>query len=228
MYRFRALNLLWILPISWIDAKRLRKKEFSTRFSYLQKWCRKVFRAFQVHMEIELEEKLPENEPVLFVSNHQSEFDILFLLAALPRPFTFVSKKENSKVPFVSSWSKTLELIFFDRDDQNSAIHMLRESARWLKQGNSLLIFPEGTRSKRKKMLPMHAGSLQPAFMAKACIVPVVLQNSYDYKQLIKNKKTAYMKILKPICFEEYKKLKPEGLKEVLEKRMSEALEDKK
>lgn len=220
MYIVRCLRLLWLIPISWIDAVLVRKKPFEERYAHMIKWSNKFMSVFKMKLDVEQVEALPEDASILFVSNHQSEFDMLMLIAGIDRPFTFISKVENEKVPYVASWSKTLEIIFFDREDRGSAIHMLREGARRLKSKKNLLIFPEGTRAKGHIMHEMQAGSLQPAFMAKSYIVPVVLMNSFKYMDLIKHKGICRMKILKPIAFEEYKPLKAEGLVKVLQEQM--------
>lgn len=224
MYILRCLRLLWMVPLSCLDCKRMKELPLMERFAKLARWSEKVLSNFKVELQVEMEAELPNDGPILFVSNHQSEFDMLMLIKGIPTPFSFISKKENEKVPIVATWSRALDVIFFDREDQASGIHMLRESARRLKDHKNLLIFPEGTRSKGTTMHEMHAGSLQPAFMAKAYIVPIVLKNSYDYVNLIKHKKPCRMKIMKPIPFAEYKPLKAEGLVKVLQEQMQQEL----
>lgn len=224
MWRVRMLHLLWLVPISWIDTIRIRKQPFETKFQRVQTWVQLLFKCFHIQVDVQIETPLPDDQPVLFVSNHQSAFDIPLLLATLPKPFTFVSKKENANVPFVASCSKTLELIFFNRNDQKSAVQMLRDSARWLKDGKSLLIFPEGTRSKQKELLEMHAGAIQPAMMTKTLIVPVIMYNSYCCKKILKGKEIARVKLLAPIPYEEYEKEKAESFVKVLQERMRKEL----
>lgn len=225
MYMLRCIRLLWLIPRSWIDSRLIRKKSFSERYGRMAHWSTKVMSSLKVELKVDQQEALPKDRPILFVSNHQSEFDMLMLIKGIHIPFSFISKVENEKVPYVASWSKTLDVIFFDREDRSSGIHMLREAARRLKDQKNLLIFPEGTRSKGTKMHEMQAGSLQPAFMAKAYIVPVVLKNSYDYKNLVKHKMPCRMTIMKAIPFEEYKPLKAEGLVKVLQEQMQNELE---
>lgn len=228
MIILRCFHLLWIVPCSWMDAFLVRKKDFSIRYQHMARWSKRLMRAFHVQLEVEQYEELPQDAPILFVGNHQSEFDMLLQMVAIPIPFTFISKKENEKTPYVGSWSKTLEVLFFDRDDRNSGIHMLREASRRLKDQKNLLIYPEGTRAKGAQMLPMQAGSLQPAFMAKAYIVPIVLENSYDYLHVFRHAGVFRLHILHPIPFEEYKPLKAEGLVQQLQQEMQQVLDDVK
>lgn len=225
MVILRSLYLLWLVPASWLSAFLVRRKPFEERYRCMRKWAKKLLRKFKVTCEVTQKAPLPSEGPILFVCNHQSEFDMLLQMAVIDVPFTFVSKKENETMPYVGSWSKSLEVIFFDREDRGSAIHMLREGARRLKEGKHLLIFPEGTRSKGATMHPMQAGSIQPAFMAKATIVPIVLVNSYDYMQVMMHKQSFTMHILKPLPYEEYKAMKADGCIALLQERMQKVLD---
>lgn len=220
MYVLRCIKLIWIVPCAWICSIIIRKKTRKERYDILAKWATRLMKAFKVSIQVHQEVSLPKDASILFVGNHQSEFDMLIQMSAINVPFTFISKVENEKTPFVGSWSKTLEVLFFDREDRTSGIHMLREASRRLKDGQNLLIYPEGTRSKGNQMHEMQAGSLQPAFMAKAYIVPVVLENSYRYVDIFKHKGTFHIHIQRPIPFEEYKLLKADGLVTKLQKEM--------
>lgn len=225
MIVFRFFMLFWIVLKAWIDALFQRKKGNKVAYAHLAKFSRQLMRVFSVQIDIHQDASIPSDVPVLFVSNHQSELDMLIQAASIQTPFTFISKKENKKMFFVGSWSKSLDVIFFDRDDQSSGIHMLREASRRLKSYNNLLIYPEGTRSKGTKMHAMHAGSLQPAFMAKATIVPIVLKNSYEYKDVLLHKGTFHIHILKGLTYGEYRDLKADGLVEILQSRMQAILD---
>lgn len=225
MYVLRCLHLIWFFPASWLDAILIRKKPFEERYAHMARWSKRIIKAFHVTYDVTMEAPLPDDAPILFVCNHQSALDMNIIMAGIPIPFSFVSKKENKNVPYVGSWAKTLDIIFFDREDTASAIGMLRESARRLKSNRNLLIFPEGTRSKDGNLLPLQAGSLQPAFMAKAYIIPIVLANSYDYKHVMLHHKTLKVRILKPVSFAEYKPLKADGLAPVLQERMQATLD---
>ena len=227
MFIVGCLRMLYLLPASWMDAFLVRKKPFEVRYQHMASWSKRIIKAFGCRIQIDVTEEMPKEGEILFVSNHQSAFDMLIQLAIITTPFTFISKKENEKIPCVANWAKTLELIYFDREEQSSAIHMLRESARGLKKGRNLLIFPEGTRAKDGQLLELHAGSLQPAFMAKATIVPMVLKNSYDFKRVLLHGTAFEVTFLKARTYEEYRKEKADGLCAILQKEMQEALQKK-
>lgn len=200
----RIFIVVLCLPFIWISSVSCRKETFTKRYGIIQAWCRRVLRILHVPLIVDQKAPLPDDTPLFFVSNHQGTFDPLILVAGIPVPMTFVSKKENNKIPVISSISKTLELIYFDRDDTNSAIHMLRESARYLKRKQNLLIFPEGTRSKGRTMLPMKEGAIKPAYLGKAVIVPVTQVNTYDMKTAILHHKAIRLILHEPIPYEIY------------------------
>ncbi|MEG0273983.1 MAG: lysophospholipid acyltransferase family protein, partial [Longicatena sp.] len=116
MYLLRCLKLIWIVPGAWIGSILIRKKPMDERYAYLARWAKRLMDAFKIQIQIHQEEELPSEGPILFVGNHQSEFDMLIQMCAIKRPFTFISKVENEKTPFVGSWSKTLDVLFFDRN----------------------------------------------------------------------------------------------------------------
>lgn len=117
----------------------------------------------------------PLDETCYLVCNHQSAFDPIMVVASYPLALSFVSKKENAKIPIIGRWSKLMRVIFFDRNSRKDNIRMLREVSRLLKEEIFVLIFPEGTRSKSKTLNPFKAGALQPATLANVPIVPVTL-----------------------------------------------------
>lgn len=216
MIIFRCVILAILLPFTWISALRCRKEEFAVRYARLRGWCLRVLKVCNVKLEVHQLGQIPEDEPVFFVSNHQGTGDPLVIIAGVSTPFTFVSKVENEKIPILSSWAKSIELIYFDREDSNSAIHMLRESARYLKRKRNLLIFPEGTRSKGKEMLPFKAGAMKPAYLGKAWIVPITQINSYKLWDLMKKGGSLHLVIGKPIPYADYQKTSLDDLSDQL------------
>lgn len=205
MFLIRWLHVVGMLPRSWYDALHCRKENFAKRYEHLHTWCVKALQAFHIELEVIEETPLPKDVPIFFVSNHQGTADPLIIVAAINTPMTFVSKVENQRIPILASWSKTIELIYFDRKDTNSAVHMLRESARYLKRKQNLLIFPEGTRSKGREMLPFKSGAIKPAYLGKACIVPVTQIHSYDFNKSVRKKAKIQVILGKPIPYEEYR-----------------------
>jgi len=125
-------------------------------------------------------ENIPKNGGVCFVSNHCGFFDIVILLAHCGRPFGFIAKKELLYVPFMNAWIYMLGGLFIDRGNVRNAVKTINKGVQRIKSGGSMIIFPEGHRSKGRGLLPFHPGSLKLATQAGAVIVPVAIEGSYD------------------------------------------------
>lgn len=119
-------------------------------------------------------ENIPE-EPVLFVSNHQSYFDILVTHNAINRPVGFVAKKEMEKIPLLPLYMRDIGCIFLNRTDPREGVKTIQTGAEQLKAGHCMLICPEGTRSKCDDMNEFKEGSLKMAEKAKVPVVPVAI-----------------------------------------------------
>ncbi|TVP81846.1 MAG: 1-acyl-sn-glycerol-3-phosphate acyltransferase, partial [Alkalicoccus sp.] len=144
-----------------------------------ERWARRLFRLAGGKAHVYGLENIPEDEPVLFVSNHQGNFDIPLLLHTAGRKIGFISKKEVKRIPLISSWMELLGCVFIDRKDRRQAVQMIREGADNLRTGNSLVIFPEGTRNKGETTGQFKKGSFKLAQLSRVAIVPVSISGSY-------------------------------------------------
>lgn len=207
---------------TWFVAKSARYHSFEKRYGAARKCSRRFLKV--VDTKLECNEFVYPKGPILFVSNHQGTIDPLLLIAAINKPMTFISKQENKKIPIINSWARVLGLIYFDRNEQSSAIKMLRETTRWLKDGNSILVFPEGTRSKSKHVYEFHEASLKPAYLAQATIVPITLHNAYTNFENMKHKIPYKITIGKARTYQSYcnqdLKLLANELKQEIEKNI--------
>jgi 1-acyl-sn-glycerol-3-phosphate acyltransferase len=124
-------------------------------------------------------EKVREDRPAVYVSNHQSMVDILAIFAT-HIPMLWVSKVENSYVPFLG-WNMMLNRhIFVKRGYMPSIMRMVRLCLRRLEEGYSLFIFPEGTRSPDGQLLPFYSGAFRIARRAGVPIVPIVVEGTSE------------------------------------------------
>lgn len=122
---------------------------------------------------------IPEG-PVVFIANHESDIDIPVLLGAIDKPFGFVSKVEMKKVPIISAWLDALNCVLIDRKNTKQAVHSLQEGVKLFKEGHSLVIFPEGTRSKGGDVRPFKVGGIRLAQNAGVPIVPISIKGTAD------------------------------------------------
>ncbi len=111
--------------------------------------------------------------------NHQSLFDIFILYAYLGIDFRWIMKKELRKVPFIGYASEKVGHIFLDRSSPRAAIQSLNQAKRKLADGSSVVIFPEGTRSRSADMRPFKRGAFKLAFELELPILPVTLVGSW-------------------------------------------------
>lgn len=131
----------------------------------------------QANIEVKGLENIPK-EPVLFVSNHRSYFDVLVMHTTSTKRPGFVAKKEMESYPLLNWWMKNICCLFLDRDDLRAGVSMIKDAADLIKRGHSIVICPEGTRNQDKDMLPFKEGSLKIAEKADCPVVPVTLINT--------------------------------------------------
>jgi 1-acyl-sn-glycerol-3-phosphate acyltransferase len=127
--------------------------------------------------KVEGRERLDPKRAYVFAANHQSMVDILAVFAT-HLPYKWVSKKENFFVPFIG-WAMMLNrYVPLRRKHLPSIMTMFRASMRWLGQGVSVFVFPEGTRSPDRKLQPFHRGAFALACRTGAPIVPVMIEGT--------------------------------------------------
>lgn len=124
-------------------------------------------------------ENVPTDEAVLFVGNHQGNMDIPLLYTSSPQTMGFVAKKEMEKLPVLGTWMKERRCLFMDRENPRETLKTISEAVRYLKDGHSMAIFPEGTRSKNPEMGEFRPGSLRIALKSGVKVIPVTISDSY-------------------------------------------------
>lgn len=112
------------------------------------KWARRMMKAGGAKMEVHGVENIPKDTPVLFTPNHQGMYDVPAMITGLDAPHGLVAKKEALHYPILRTWMKYLHCVFIDRENPREAVKALNETAENIKNGYSMVIFPEGTRSR--------------------------------------------------------------------------------
>jgi len=123
-------------------------------------------------------ENIPKDTPVLFVSNHRSLSDIPVAYTTLPITTGFIAKKEMENIPGLSWWMRLLNCQFIDRQNIKEGLKTILKGIELIKDGYSIFIAPEGTRSKTEDMLPFKEGSLKMAEKTGCPIIPVAFSNT--------------------------------------------------
>lgn len=156
------------------------------------------------------EENVPKDEPVLYIGNHRSYFDILITYVRVPRPTGYIAKKEMLRYPLLVNWMKNLHCLFLDRQDIKQGLMIILTAIEKIKSGISICIFPEGTRNRvNHTFMEFHEGSFKIAAKTGCAIVPMTIYNSADIFEdhLPKVRKTqVILEYGKPIYIKELEK----------------------
>lgn len=163
----------------FVDSKPSNKKFNLSVYRISSAWARLMMRLSGARITVTGEEYLKEGETYLFVSNHQSNFDIPLLLSAIRCPKGFIAKKELGNIPILTFWMKKIHCVFMDRDNIRKSAEAIVKGIQILKAGHSMVIFPEGTRSKGGPVKEFKAGSFKLALKSKVKIIPVTIDGSY-------------------------------------------------
>jgi len=149
------------------------KGDLSHRISSL--WARWLCRFSGIQVTITGMENILRDRAQIFVVNHQSFFDIFAISGYLPVQIRWVAKASLFRIPFVGWSMKAAGYISVDRSNKKKAYQSFVATVEKVKQGYSIVIFPEGTRSEDGSIGPFKKGSHLLAIRAKAPMVPVTL-----------------------------------------------------
>ena len=127
------------------------------------------------------EEHVPKDQPVLYIPNHRSYFDILLLYSRVPGLTGFVSKDSMKKFYLLRDWMKKLHCLFLNRENPREGLKTILQGIENINKGISMCIFPEGTRNKTDgEMLPFKEGSMKMAEKTGCLVIPVALSNTAE------------------------------------------------
>jgi 1-acyl-sn-glycerol-3-phosphate acyltransferase len=144
-----------------------------------RRWGTKQLTAAGVPVELVGWERVPDGQPVVFVSNHQSWFDILALISRIPHTVRFVYKKELGSVPILGGALKAAGHIILDRQNRSQAFGAYESAAAAIRAGMSAVVFAEGTRSRTGELLPFKKGPFVLALASGVPIIPVYCAGTF-------------------------------------------------
>jgi len=185
MIRFLAINAFigihtivfasWAIAISIFDSTGRLVHRYAA-----VPWAKVILWVCGVRVKVEGLGNLDVHVPRIYLSNHQSAFDIFALLAHLPVHFKFILKQELMKIPVLGLAMRGARYIAIDRADSRKALKSMKEAAQRVRKGASVLIFPEGTRSKDGRLQPFKKGGFHLALMSGCDLVPIAIHNSRE------------------------------------------------
>jgi 1-acyl-sn-glycerol-3-phosphate acyltransferase len=182
-YTTFATSLIGKIPQMY-TVKSLEKKGLIVeRDEYIDKvsskWALNRVKLSGAKVKVFGQENIPSDKPVVFISNHQGNFDIALFMSHINKPKGYIAKIEMNKLPVIRNWMKYMNCVFMDRSNIRKSAEAIVEGVNIIKKGYSLVIFPEGTRSKGDKIGEFKAGSFKLATKSKAPIIPVTIKGSY-------------------------------------------------
>ena len=185
LYIFLFLILgLPVLGIEWIISKFNKAHADMVQLRIVQWGLKCVAFISGVKLTVIGEENVPRDEPVLYIGNHRSFFDVVVTYARCPGLTGYIAKDGVNKVPIFRIWMKRLHCIFLKRDDMKEGLKVILKAIEYVKSGISICIFPEGTRNKDKdnptSLLPFKEGSFKIASKTGCKIVPMALIGTAD------------------------------------------------
>ena len=143
-------------------------------------WGKSIMWVSGLRVQVAGAEYLQSISACIFMSNHQSNFDIPVLLSQLPCQFRWLAKAELFKIPIFGRGMRGAGYISIDRSDRASAFQSLTRAADTIRSGTSVLIFPEGTRSIDGRLQSFKKGGFVMAVDAQVPIVPIVIQGTQE------------------------------------------------
>lgn len=143
-------------------------------------WSLGSLSAARIKLQVAGLELVPTEGPVIYMGNHQGNFDILALTRAIPRLFSWVAKEELFKVPVFGAAMRRAGYIPLNRSDGRKALKSMNQAAGRIAAGASVVIFPEGTRTKDGSLLPFKRGAFMLAAKAGVPIVPFTINGSRE------------------------------------------------
>ncbi|MEW6334193.1 MAG: lysophospholipid acyltransferase family protein [Thermodesulfobacteriota bacterium] len=138
-------------------------------------WARMLLWLTNTRVDVIGRENVMLDRPQIFMANHQSDFDILIVLAHIPGQFRWIAKKELFKIPIFGKAMRNAGYIEIDRQNHERALKSLDEAAQKIREGKSVVTFPEGTRSRDGKVRPFKQGMFHLAIRSGVPIVPIAI-----------------------------------------------------
>ncbi len=170
-------------------------------------WARSILFVSRTRVQITGLSHIDPDRPYIFMPNHTSNFDIPVLLSHLPVQFRWLAKAELFKFPLFGYAMKRAGYISIDRSNRKSAFESLEQAAAAIRNGKSVMIFPEGTRSRDYTIHEFKKGGFVLAIKSGVPIVPVIIHGTWRIMSkngLMIRPGNVLLEILEPIQTSEY------------------------
>ena len=182
---FLILFLIFSIPIMLVERiiKKFNRSAADISCLRIVQWAFKVILLITgKKLTVIGEDRIPKDQAVLYIPNHQSYFDIVITYSRCPGLTGYISKDFMEKIPLLSNWMKHLYCLFLNRSDMKAGLKMILTGIEYINNGISICIFPEGTRNPHPEdgLLPFKEGSLKMAEKTGCPIIPIAITGSQD------------------------------------------------
>ncbi|MGL4736722.1 MAG: lysophospholipid acyltransferase family protein [Cellulosilyticaceae bacterium] len=212
----RSIKVLWTMAWHYVKRSSIRNKNYigeaklpahekkqkrTAVYKCMRELSNNMLKAADTQIIIKGKENLPKEGPVVYMGTHKSLFDSPLMAHLIDEPIIFIGKEETKKMPVISKWFDAMGCIYLDRDDMKKQLQSILQGIEELKEGQSIVIFPEGTRSKGREVGSFKAGSFKLATKANVPIVPIAFQDTFKILEETGRveKATIYVNIGEPI-----------------------------
>ncbi len=145
-------------------------------------WARSILFASRIKVTVNGTSNIDPDRSYIFMPNHMGDFDIPVILGWLPVQFRWLAKAEIFKIPIMGRAMKGCGYISIDRTNRKKAFKSLNAAGQTIKNGASVLIFPEGTRSPDEKIKPFKKGGFVLAVEHDIPIIPVIIHGTWSIR----------------------------------------------
>jgi 1-acyl-sn-glycerol-3-phosphate acyltransferase len=203
---FTGALLLWLVTFAF-DPRRVLLHRYSCLWSDLVFFLNPLWK-----VRVSGKERIKPGETFVIVSNHQSGSDILVLFS-LHIHYKWVAKKSLYWFPFIG-WNMALNrYIALERGRKSSMRHMIERCKEEIGKGSSVMIFPEGTRSKDGSLQPFKSGAFRIALESKVAILPIVIKGTSQAIRkggfIIRKNTNIRLVVLDPVPYEVFREMEP-------------------
>jgi 1-acyl-sn-glycerol-3-phosphate acyltransferase len=169
---FGVVFFLWIVP-TWVMVQFIKDHKKAGRFT--SSALKVLFALIGCEVRVFGKEYMETPGAKIYASNHTSYFDVLPLMLGLGVPYRFVAKLEVGRMPFIGTFLKQMGHLKFDRTDPESRLRQAQEMEEFLRNGESVFVFPEGTFTGEDGVRPFQLGAFKAAVATGVPIIPVSL-----------------------------------------------------
>jgi 1-acyl-sn-glycerol-3-phosphate acyltransferase len=194
-------------------------------------WAKCILAASNIKVTVKGLSNLNRTGSFIYMPNHVSNFDIPVLQAYLPVQFRWLAKAELFKIPIFGYAMKRAGYISINRFDRKAAIQSLNNAAEIIRNGTSVIIFPEGTRSQNQNIQSFKKGGFVLAVDSGVPIIPVIIHGTWSImqkKQILVKPGNVVLEIKKPINTSDYTRKTKDDLMEKVRNIMVESYEKSK